>query len=286
LKIPILLLLAFMAACGPEGLPAGQKKPIYQAAATPRPADAVPGPTQALFHLNSTDTRLSATVTEAFFSEADYVALGQHAEGRIVLQSVPLVSQPDYTACGEAAFAMGWNDRHPELVLDVSTLEAMGMKMGVYFPAHGAKPKGYLGTSPAGMQAIGDYYAERYGVAPPTVGTVDLANGGAYAQLEAKGLLFRQLEAGTPVIIEVTDNVGHPSKSYNDSHYVIVTGIDFTAGLVIYNDPLTSLSMSGKYTGYARSALWGDVWASWSGNNDIDPGLGGHPGRGWYMVVH
>jgi len=49
---------------------------------------------------------------------------------------------------------------------------------------------------------------------------------------------------------------------------------------------LVSLSMSGKYSGYGRSAEWSQVWNSWFNNKDINPGQSGHPGRGWYMIVH
>jgi hypothetical protein len=219
-------------------------------------------------------------------SEADYVALGRQATGQVILQKVPLVNQLDYTSCGEAAFAMGWNYRHPNWVLDIGTLELTGLKIGVYFPALGPKPQGYLGTSPAGMEAIGNYYAEKYELIPPTVGNINLDGGGGYAQLEARGLLYSQLSANNPVIIEVTDAIGSPSKTYNDSHYVTVTGMNFDTGMVTYNDPLVNISMSGKYSGYNRLAEWSAIWASWANNKDINPGLGGHPGRGWYMIVH
>jgi hypothetical protein len=156
----------------------------------------------------------------------------------------------------------------------------------VYFPALSINPQGYLGTSPAGMEAIGNYYVARYGVHAPTAGNINLDNGGAYARLEAEGLLFRQLSVGNPIIIEVTDNIGNPSRSRNDSHYVIVTGMDFDAGVVTYNDPLVNISMSGKYSGFGRKADWSQVWNSWVNNRDTNPNLGGHPGRGWYMIVH
>lgn len=217
---------------------------------------------------------------------AGYVSIGQRAQGQLIIQKVPLVSQQDYTSCGEAAFAMGWNFLHPDLALDIGMVEKTGLTLEVYFPARLPRPRGYLGTSPSGMETIGNYYAAEYKLLPPTVGSINLNNGEAYARLEAKGLLYSQLSAGNPVIIEVTDIIGNPSKIYNDSHYVTVTGMNFDNGIVIYNDPLINLSMSGKYLGYGRLAEWNDVWASWSDNNDINPGEGGHPGRGWYMIVH
>jgi uncharacterized protein YvpB len=219
-------------------------------------------------------------------SDAAYVLIGQQARGQLILQKVPLVNQQNYTSCGEAAFAMGWNYRHPEWGLDIGMVETIGQTLGIYFPARSSKPRGYLGTPPSGMEVIGDYYAAMYNLLPPTVGNIDLDNGGAYARLEAKGLLYSQLSAGNPVIIEVTDIIGTPSKIYNDSHYVIVTGMNFDTGIVTYNDPLINLSMSGKYSGYNRSAEWTQIWASWFNNKDINPGEGGHPGRGWYMIVH
>ena len=219
-------------------------------------------------------------------SESAYVLLGQQARGQVILPKVPLVSQQDFTSCGEAAFTMGWNYRHPDRVLDIGMVESLGLKLDAYYPARSPHPRGYLGTSPSGMVVIGDYYAAEYNQLPPTTGNIDLDNGGAFARLEAKGLLYSQLSAGNPVIIEVTDDIGNPSKIYNDSHYVTVTGMNFDTDIVRYNDPLVNLSMSGKYAGSGRSAEWSQIWASWFNNKDINPGEGGHPGRGWYMIVH
>jgi hypothetical protein len=229
---------------------------------------------------------ISYSQSNVNMSESAYVLLGQQARGQVILPRVPLVSQQDFTSCGEAAFAMGWNYRHPDQVLDIGMVETQGLKRAVYYPAGSPHPRGYLGTSPSGMVVIGDYYASENNQPAPTTGNIDLDNGGAFARLEAKGLLYSQLSAGNPVIIEVTDSIGKPSQSYNDSHYVIVTGMNFDAGIVTYNDPLVSLSMSGKYSGYDRSAEWSQVWNSWFNNKDINPGQGGHPGRGWYMVVN
>ncbi len=136
------------------------------------------------------------------------------------------------------------------------------------------------------MKAIGNSVAVRYDTNVPTSGNIELDNGGAFARLEGKGLLYSQLSAGNPVIIEVSDSIGSPSKTHNDSHYIIITGMDFDMGSVNYNDPLVNLSMSGKYSGYGRSSDWSQVWYSWFNNKDVNPGEGGHPGRGWYMVVH
>lgn len=218
--------------------------------------------------------------------QAGSVSMGQQAKGLITLTKVPLVNQQNYTSCGEAAFAMSWNYRHPDRLLDIGSVETTGLEIGVYFPAHHPGPHGYLGTSPSGMEAIGDYEADQYGQLPPTVRNIDLDRGDMYAQWEARGLLYSQLSAGNPVIIEVTDIIGSPSKTYNDSHYVIVTGMNFDTGRVTYNDPYINFSMGGRYSGYSRSAEWGDIWTSWSTNKDINPGEDGHPGRGWYMVVH
>lgn len=181
---------------------------------------------------------------------------------------------------------MVWNYRHPNWALDIETLKSTGLKIGTYFPASVPKPQGYLGTSPAGMEAIGNYYAEKYGLLLPNVGNINLDGGEGYAQLEARGLLYSQLSAGNPVIIEVTDAIGSPSKTYNNSHYVTVTGMNFDTGMVTYNDPLVNVSMSGKYSGYGRFAEWNAIWDSWANNRDINPGLGGYAGRGWYMIVH
>jgi uncharacterized protein YvpB len=224
--------------------------------------------------------------TKAGNANAAYVLIGQQARGQITLQKVPLVSQKDYTSCGEAAFTMGWNYMHPDRVLDIGEVERIGLALNVYFPARSLHPGGYLGSSPSGMEGIGDYYAVKNDYLPPTAGNIVLDNGAAYARLEAKGLLYSQLSAGNPVIIEVTDSIGNPSKIYNDSHYVIVTGMNFDTDIVMYNDPLVNLSMSGKYSGYGRFAEWSQIWASWFNNKDIDPAKGGHPGRGWYMIIH
>ena len=212
--------------------------------------------------------------------------LGQHVRGNFILQKIDLINQQDYTSCGEAAFAMGWNYRHPELALDIGMVEEIGLKLNVYFTANSETPYGYLGTSPAGMKAIGDYYADKYNLFPPTTGNIDLNKGGAYAGFEAKGLLYSQLSTDNPVIIEVTDSVGNPNKIFNDSHYVIVTGMNFDTDIVTYNDPLVNLSMSEKYSGLGRLAEWSQIWDSWFNNKDINPGEGGHPGRGWFMIVH
>jgi uncharacterized protein YvpB len=218
--------------------------------------------------------------------EENLEILGQQVKGNFILQNIHLISQPDYTSCGEAAFAMGWNYRHPELALDIGMVEVIGLKLNVYFTASSETPQGYLGTSPAGMEAIGDYYANKYDLFPPTTGNIDLDMGAAYARLEAKGLLYSQLSTGNPVIIEVTDSVGNPNKIYNDSHYVIITGMNFDTDIVTFNDPLVNLSTSEKYSGLGRLAEWSQILDSWFNNKDINPGEGGHPGRGWYMIVH
>jgi len=246
-------------------------------------ANSLIGPTETSAVLPSRDTNSQSNGNE---SDAAYVLIGQQARGQLILQRVPLINQQNFTSCGEAAFAMGWNYRHPEWELDIGMVETIGQTLDVYFPARSSKPRGYLGTPPSGMEVIGDYYASMYNLLPPTVGNIDLDNGGAYARLEAKGLLYSQLSAGNPVIIEVTDIIGTPSKIYNDSHYVTVTGMNFDTGIVTYNDPLINLSMHGKYSGYSRSAEWTQLWTSWFNNKDINPGEGGHPGRGWYMIVH
>lgn len=228
----------------------------------------------------------TGSLSKGNVSDADLELLGQQARGQLIIPKVPLISQQDYTSCGEAAFVMGWNHNHPELALDIGMVEAIGLKLNVYFPALSPTPRGYLGTSPSGMEGIGNYYAFEHNLPAPTVGNIDFDMGGAYARLEAKGLLYSQLSTGNPVIIEVTDIVGYPNKVYNDSHYVIVTGMNFDTDIVTYNDPLVNLSMSGKYSGLGRSAEWSQIWASWFNNKDINPGESGHPGRGWYMIVH
>jgi uncharacterized protein YvpB len=229
--------------------------------------------------------RTASSSPDENLSADAYVLIGQQARGQLVIQKVPLVSQQDFTSCGEAAFAMAWNYRHPDQALDIENVETIGLRLGVYFPALSPNPHGYLGTSPSGMKAIGDTFAAKYDFLAPTAGNIELDNGGAYSRLEAKGLLYHQLSAGNPIIIEVTDSIGSPSKIYNDSHYVIVTGMDFDAGIVTYNDPLVNISMSGKYSGYGRSTEWSQIWDSWFNNKDVNPGKDGHPGRGWYMLV-
>ncbi|MGD0613514.1 MAG: C39 family peptidase [Anaerolineales bacterium] len=267
----------------------------YALSITIIPTDSLPAPTEVWDQYLIVDsTEASAdpqakndnSLSNGNGFETDYESMGRKAKGQIILNKVPLVNQQNYTSCGEAVFAMGWNYRHPDQVLDGGGVETTGLEIGVYFPARLPGPGGYLGTSPTGMEAIADFYADQYGQLPPTAGNINLDNGEAYAELEARGLLYHFLSAGNPVIIEVTDNIGSPIKTYNDSHYVIVTGMNFDNGRVTYNDPYLNLSMDGKYSGYSRSAEWSDIWTSWSNNKDINPGEVGHPGRGWYMVVH
>jgi hypothetical protein len=136
------------------------------------------------------------------------------------------------------------------------------------------------------MLALGSYFAVLYKATPPTAGTLDLDQGDAFAQLEARGLLYQELSAGRPVLVEATDILGAPSRLVNDSHYLLVTGMDFDSGRVTFNDPYLTLSTSGAYSGRNRSASWSDLWASWSRNRDILPGTNVHAGRGWYMLVH
>jgi hypothetical protein len=224
--------------------------------------------------------------TPALGSAVELEHLGLLARGRARLSDVPLIDQPNYTSCGEAAFAMAWNYLHPGTAFEVGAVEAAGLRLGIYFPARFPGPHGYLGTSPAGMQALGSYFAFLYTATPPTVGTLDLDRGDAFAQLEAKGLIFRELAAGWPVIVEATDILGRPSKLVNDSHYVLLIGMNFDTGQVTFNDPYIFLSTSGVYSGRNRSASWDELWASWSRNRDILPGTNVHAGRGWYMVVH
>lgn len=212
--------------------------------------------------------------------------LGMQARGHFIVPGVPLISQPDYTSCGEAAFAMGWNYKHPEWAVDTAKVRVIGQSLNAYFPSRSPTPHGYLGTPPSVMEQIGNYYAREFNTPLPTVGNIDVDKGGAYARLEAKGLLFNQLSKGNPVIIEVTDLIGNPNRIYNDSHYVIVTGMNFDTGMLTFNDPLVNLSMSGKYSGLGRLAEWSQIFNSWFTNLDINPGEEGHPGRGWYMIVH
>ena len=241
-------------------------------------------PTSALTPVD-VQTVVATPSPEAGGSAADYFSMGRKVKGRLSLSGVPLVDQQNYTSCGEAAFVMDWNFLHPAQPLDVEVVQAAGLELGVYFPSGLPGPHGYLGTSPAGMAAIGTYYADRFHAPPPMAGNLDLDMGDAYARQEALGLLFSQLSAGRAVIIEATDVIGEPSRTVNDSHYVVVTGMDFTAGHVFFNDPYLFLSTSGKYSGAARVAEWTDFWASWSRNRDINPGTGARAGRGWYMLV-
>ena len=249
--------------------------------------DSTPVPSIARTETNTfPSSETTGATSNGNVSDAALELIGQRARGTFILQKISLINQPDYTSCGEAAFAMGWNYRHPEWALDIGIVETIGLKLNVYFPALSQTPHGYLGTSPSGMEGIGNYYAIEHNQPAPTVGNIDLDMGGAYARLEAKGLLYSQLSTGNPVIIEVTDIIGNPNNIYNDSHYVIVTGMNFDIDIVIYNDPLVNLSMSGKFSGLGRSAEWSQIWASWSNNKDKNPGISGHPGRGWYMIVH
>jgi hypothetical protein len=211
--------------------------------------------------------------------------LGLAASGELMLADVPQVNQPNYTSCGEAAFTMAWNYQHPEQEIEVERVEAAGLKIGVYFPTSTSGPHGYMGTSPAGMQAIAGYYADFYHAPQPLFGNLEMDEGDAYAQLEARGLIFQELSAGFPVLIEVTDILGSPSSTINDSHYILVTGLDMHNGTVTFNDPYLFLSTSGEYSGLSRIVDWSELWISWSRNRDILPGTNVHAGRGWYMVV-
>ena len=208
------------------------------------------------------------------------------AHGQVSLADVPMLDQPNYTSCGEAAFAMAWNFLHPQAPVDVATVEAAGLALGVYFPSRLPGPHGYLGTSPDGMRLLASAFAARYRANAPLAGALQLDQGSDFAQLEARGLFYRELSAGRPILVEVTDILGQPSRTVNDSHYILVTGMDFHSGRVTFNDPYIHLSTSGTYSGQGRSASWSDLWASWSRNRDILPGTNVHAGRGWYLVVH
>jgi len=80
------------------------------------------------------------TPTDEILTDAAYVGIGQQARGQFALQNVPMVSQEDFTSCGEAAFAMAWNYKHPGQSLDIGMVEKVGLTLGVYFPALSAKP--------------------------------------------------------------------------------------------------------------------------------------------------
>jgi len=136
------------------------------------------------------------------------------------------------------------------------------------------------------MVKIGSYYSDQYHLHPPFTGNIDLSQGDAYAEQQAKGLLYSQLGSGHPVIIEATDIIGDPNLKLNDSHFIVITGMDFDTGRVTYNDPYTNLDTSGRQSGQARSAAWQAVWASWSENRDHNPGEVERSGRGWYLVVY
>lgn len=135
------------------------------------------------------------------------------------------------------------------------------------------------------MQTLGNYFASLYHAPSPAAGNLSLDEGDAFAQLEAKGLIYRELSAGRPVLVEVTDILGQPSKLVNDSHYILLLGMDFDNGRVTFNDPYLYLSTNGAYAGRNRSTGWDELWASWSRNRDILPSTNVHAGRGWYMLV-
>ncbi len=267
----------------------GVQEEVSTPAYDPLPPAALPGPVGPILCSTPPSTGAAADCEQFLGIEAgdlDLRSIGRSARGSLPPLSVAMIDQQNYTSCGEAAFAMGWNFLHPNLVQEVPRIEAVGLKIGAYFPAQHPGPGGYVGTSPKGMQSIGEFFAEQYKVLEPVVGNIDLREGDPAAQLEAKGLLYSQLSTGHPVIIEVTDVIGDPSTTLNDSHYVIITGMDFDNEKVTYNDPYTNLSSSGKYSGYARVASWEAVWASWSRNRDHNPGSSERIGRGWYMIPH
>jgi uncharacterized protein YvpB len=189
------------------------------------------------------------------FAARNTTEVPRHPEAASVLLDVNPIQQSLTTSCGEAAIAMAYQYADKGSILDEESIVEYAMAEGLYTPD--AAPF----TSPAAMVAIGRHFA----------GTVETRN--VFSRREGLAILEQELQAGQPVIIDVTTFLG---DTRSGAHFVLVTGVS--------TDPqsgITTITFNNPLTGQQQAAAWDGsdgVWNSWQNNRD--PG-----GTGWWMVL-
>jgi RHS repeat-associated protein len=170
------------------------------------------------------------------------------------------------TYCGQAAFAMAWNFKHPESEVTFDNLKLLADDRGFH-----TENEPY--TSPKQMQAMAEMFATRNNSALPISNNIDTSNKDA-----ALSFLINELSNGNPIIIDVTTKIGNPSKRINDAHFILITGYNPNTNEIEYNDPYGYQNDKIDWNPGIYQKSFVDIWRSWSGN--LDPG-----GQGWFMVV-
>lgn len=181
------------------------------------------------------------------------------------LEDVPLYEQPTSATCGPTAFAMAWNYAHPDKALNLYSVISLATQQGWYLPYDPA----LVFTSPDHMRDMAVYYATQNAVPAPDTGRVSTQQDGVI-------VLFSQIAMGHSVIVDVNTLIGDTTTP---AHFVVVTGISLTKGLVYYNDPFGYID-ADEHQANEGQVEWAKFWLSWSSNGD-DEGKG----NGWYMVV-
>jgi hypothetical protein len=166
------------------------------------------------------------------------------------------VLQLEPNSCGEAAILMAYNYAYPDAPLDEAQILRYARSMDYYtanrFPF----------TSPANMVRIARNYAGR------------VSTGNVLTSDQGLALLDKQLQDGTPVVIDILTRLYDPRAG---AHFVVVTGISVdptrnNAIMIHYNDPLTGQEHRARWAGNEG------IWNAWQNNGD--PG-----GSGWWMTI-
>ena len=169
-----------------------------------------------------------------------------------ILLHVNPVQKSQANSCGEAAITMAYNYAYPAQPVSELKVIRYGIAHSLYTPHR------VPFTSPASMSAIALHFAD----------SVD--EGKASSEQDALATIEDQLDAGRPVVIDVTTVL---SDNSSGAHFVLVIGYatDLQSGmtLITFNNPLT---------GQQQAANWPTIWSAWQNNGD--PG-----GRGWWLVI-
>ncbi len=194
----------------------------------------------------------ASTLPQRVFAAAAEPSVARVTGEDSVLLDVNPIQQSQPNSCGESASAIAYNYANPARPIAETDVIRYALSQGLYTPDSAPF------TSPAAMGMIGTYFS----------GPTD--SGNASTAQDGLAVLQDQLQAGQPVIIDVTTNLYDISSG---AHFIVVTGYltDLQSGdtLVTYNNPLT---------GQQEGADWSTLWKAWANNGD--PG-----GSGWWMVI-
>ncbi len=153
----------------------------------------------------------------------------QQLGGTVHLHLAP-IEQAEATSCGEAALTMAYNYAHPHAGIGERAFIDYAESKGLFTPRRAPF------TSPANMVTIAQHFA----------GLV--LTGNVASAKEGLGLLWQQLEAGRPVVIDITMRLDDPELG---AHFVVITGLSV--------DPLkgkTTVNYNNPLVGEANSADW------------------------------